>query len=154
MRRVAEPIVADLNRTTDETVFFAELVGKLVVCFAIVQGTRPLRLFVDLGRALPSHAAASARVMLAHLDEASVAGLLADADFSQWTPKTIIDRATFVRHLALVRSRGYDVCDNEMPDHEWAVAAPLRDVTSKVRASIAVVAPLATVGDVARRARL
>ncbi len=76
MRRVAEPIVADLNRTTGETVFLAELVGKQVVCFAIVQGTRLLRLFVDLGRALPLHAAASARVMLAHLDEASVAGLL------------------------------------------------------------------------------
>jgi len=59
-----------------------------------------------------------------------------------------------VRHLALVRDRGFDVCDKEMPDHEWAVAAPLRDVTGKVRASIAVVAPLATVGDVARRARL
>lgn len=154
VRRVADPTVARLNRTTGETVFLAELVGKQVVCFAIVQGTRPLRVFVHLGRTLPLHAAASARVILAHINETSLGDLLTEAEFTQWTPHTITDRAALVRHLALVRERGFDVCDDEMPDHEYAVAAPLRDITGTVRAAIAVVAPLATVGNAARRAWL
>jgi DNA-binding IclR family transcriptional regulator len=154
VRRVAEPTIARLNRATGETVFLAELVGKQVVCFAIVQGTRPLRLFVHLGSALPLHAAASARVLLAHLDDASTSALLDSVQFTQWTPRTITDRTELTRHLALVRERGYDVCDDEMDDHIWAVAAPLRDMTGQVRAALTVVAPLPTVGDAVRRGQL
>lgn len=154
VRRVAEPTVDRLNRSTGETVFLAELVGRQVVCFSIVQGTRPLRLFVHLGRALPLHAAASARVLLAHVDESRLADLLNEADFTRWTPRTLTDRTALLSHLVAVRERGFDVCDDEMPDHEWAVAAPLRDATGAVCAAIAVVAPLATVGNAARRVRL
>lgn len=68
VRRVAEPTIAQLNRTTGETVFLAELVGREAVCFSIREGTRPLRLFVQLGRQLPFHASAAARVLLASLD--------------------------------------------------------------------------------------
>jgi DNA-binding IclR family transcriptional regulator len=154
IRRVAEPTVAALNRATGETVFLAELVGTEVVCFAIVQGTRALRLFVHLGRTLPLHAAASARAILAYLDEATVASLLDGLEYTQWTPRTITDRAELVRHLAGARARGYDICDDEMEDHVWAVAAPLYDGSGQVRASIAVVVPLPSVGDPTRRSSL
>jgi IclR family acetate operon transcriptional repressor len=154
LRRAGEPRLSRLNRLTGETTFLAELVGGQVVCFAIIQGTRPLRLFVQLGRALPLHAAASARVILAHQDDATIATLLDDVEFTRWTPRTITERAALERHLRLVRDRGFDVCDDEMQNHEWAVAAPLRDMTGQVRAAIAVAAPLATVGDAARRDQL
>jgi IclR family acetate operon transcriptional repressor len=154
VRRVAEPTIMRLNRATGETVFLVELVGKQVVCFAIAQGTRPLRLFVRLGSALPLHAAASARVLLAYLDEPSVSALLDETEFTQWTPRTITDPAELMRHLALVRDRGYDICDDEMQNHEWAVAAPLRDITGTVRGAIAVVAPLPAVSDAVRRIQL
>ncbi|MCU1615044.1 MAG: IclR family transcriptional regulator [Frankiales bacterium] len=154
VRRVAEPTMARLNRATGETVFLAELVGKEAVCFAIMQGTRPLRMYVQLGSSLPLHAAASARVLLAHLDEVTAAALLDEVEFTQWTPRTITDRRELVRHLELIRDRGYDICDDEMENHVWAVAAPLRDIAGEVRAALAVVAPLPTVGDAERRAEL
>jgi DNA-binding IclR family transcriptional regulator len=154
VRRVAEPVMSRLNRETGETVFLAEMVGREAVCFAIKQGTRPLRMYVQLGSSLPLHAAASARVLLAHLDDLSTAALLDEVEFTQWTPRTITDRRQLTRHLELVRDRGYDICDDEMENHVWAVAAPLRDITGEVRAALAVVAPLPTVGDAERRAYL
>jgi DNA-binding IclR family transcriptional regulator len=154
VRRVAEPVIARLNRETGETVFLAELVGNEAVCFAIKQGTRPLRMYVQLGSLLPLHAAASARVLLAHADEATAAALLDEVEFTQWTPRTITDPRELLRHLELVRERGYDICDDEMENHVWAAAAPLRDITGEVRAALAVVAPLPTVGDAGRRATL
>lgn len=66
VRSVAGPVMARLNRSTGETVYLAEQVGDDVICISIVPGTRPLRLFVQLGRSLPLHASAAARVILAH----------------------------------------------------------------------------------------
>lgn len=154
VRRVAEPTMARLNRATAETVFLAELVGTEVTCFSILEGRRPLRLFVQLGQALPLHAAASARVILASLDERDVEGLLDNVEFTRWTPRTLTDRVELERHLALVRDRGYDICDDELEDHAWAVAAPVRDLTGRLRAALTIVAPLPTVGDAARRSEL
>ena len=154
LRRVAQPAMLRLNRSTGETVFLAELVGKEVICVALSEGTRPLRLSVRLGHALPLHAAAGARVILGSLDEDDAASLLAGVDFTRWTPRTITDPAELRRHLSLVRERGYDVCDDEMDNHVWAVAAPIRELTGSVRAALTVVAPLPTVGDAARRLHL
>ena len=154
IRRVAEPTVVSLNRATGETVFLAELVGEEIVCFHIRPGTKPLRLFVRLGRALPLHASASARAILAQLDERELDPLLDTVDFTAYTPRTITDRRALVRHLDAVRDRGFDICDDEMEDHVWAVAAPLRDAAGPVAASITVIAPLTTVGEPARRSEL
>ena len=154
VRRVAEPTMARLNRETRETVFLAEMVGNEAVCFAIIQGTRPLRMYVQLGSSLPLHAAASARVLLAHVPEPTAGALLDEVEMTQWTPRTITDRRELLHHLAVVRERGYDICDDEMENHVWAVAAPVRDITGEVRAALAVVAPLPTVGNAERRAVL
>jgi IclR family acetate operon transcriptional repressor len=154
LRRVAEPTMARLNRATGETVFLAELVGKDVICVALSEGTRPLRLSVRLGHALPLHAAAAARVILGWLEEQEAESLLDGAELTRWTPRTITDRKELVRHLALVRERGFDVCDDEMDNHVWAVAAPVRDLSGNVRAALTIVVPLPTVGDAARRLEL
>jgi DNA-binding IclR family transcriptional regulator len=151
LRRVAEPTMAQLNRATGETVFLAELVGTEVICVSFSEGTRPLRLSVRLGHALPLHAAAAARVILGSLDEQEADALLEGTELTRWTPRTITDRTELMRHLALVRERGFDVCDDEMDNHVWAVAAPVRDLSGRVRAALTVVAPLPTVGDAARR---
>lgn len=154
LRRVAEPVMARLNRETRETVFLTEMIGTEVVCIAVAPGTRALRFFVRLGGALPFNAAASARVILSSLDDRQVQALLDGVEFTRWTPRTIFDHGELLHHLAMVRQRGYDICDDELEDHAWAVAAPLHDLTGNVRAAVAVVAPLPTVGDASRRTEL
>lgn len=77
--------------------------------------------------------------------------LLKDVEFTRWTRHTIADRPSLLGHLNLVRERGYDICNDEIDDHEWAIAAPVRDQSGRTRAALTVVAPLPSVGGPARR---
>jgi DNA-binding IclR family transcriptional regulator len=154
LQQAVQPELVRLNRSTQEAVFVAEFVGSEVVCIAFRPGTRPLRLFVSLGAALPPHAASSARVLYSSLDPDEVRTLLKDYEYTSWTPRTITREAQLLRHLELVRSRGYDIDDDEMNDSAWAVSAPVRDITGQVRAALAVVAPVSQVADPTRREML
>jgi DNA-binding IclR family transcriptional regulator len=151
VQEAARSELARLNRATGEAVFVAEFVGPHVVCIAFLPGTRPLRLFVSLGAMMPLHAASSARVLLASLDPDEWGPLLKNYRYTSWTPRTITGEDELLRHLELVRSRGYDIDNDEMNDSGWGASAPIRDLHGRVRASVTVVAPIVHVQDPARR---
>ncbi|EQD39070.1 transcriptional regulator, IclR family, partial [mine drainage metagenome] len=130
------PAVLNLARQTGETVFVTELLGGRAVCVALVEGSHPLRLFVRIGQEMPLHAAASARCLLAYLDEALTRSLLAARPLVTFTPDTRTAVDDVLAHLALVRRRGYDICDDELDRGVWAVAAPVFVSTGAVCASI------------------
>jgi IclR family acetate operon transcriptional repressor len=154
LRTVAEPFMSRLNRSTGETVYLAELVGHDVICVAHLPGISPLRFFVQLGRSLPLHASAAARVILASLTDPEVNALIDTAELTRWTDRTITDRTQLLKHLGVVRKRHWDICDDEMEHQVWAVAAPLYDVNGELRASIAVVAPLPSINNTDRQESL
>lgn len=135
------PALGNLADVTGETVFMTELVGDRAICISLVEGQYPLRLFVRIGQEMPLHAAASARVLLADLDDSTVIGLLARhpmTAFTKETPATIED---VVEHLTMIRARGYDVCDDELDKGVWAVAAPVYTSTGRICASVTLAAP-------------
>ena len=141
IRNIAEPHMRYLNRVTGENVFLAELVGEKVVCFDFVPGVRQLRLFVNVGTVIPLHAGASSRVLLAHLKPEYARELLEAAPLERLQPGTMTDPEELMRHLDLVRERGYDICDDEMESRVFAAAAPIKDQAGGTRASIAVLTP-------------
>lgn len=141
IRSVAEPHMRYLNRVTNENVFLAELVGNEVVCFDFMPGIRQLTLYVKIGTVVPLHAGASSRVLLAHLEPQSARDLLEEKPLERLRPNTMTDPDEVMQHLAVVRDRGYDVCDDEMEARVFAAAAPVRDRSGQVCASIAVLTP-------------
>lgn len=130
-----------LADATGETVFVTELQGSRATCVALVDGQHPLRLFVHVGEEMPLHAAASARVLLSDLTKEEVVAMLEQrplTPFTNATPRTV---AEVLDQLALVRSRGYDVCDSELDKGVWAVAAPVRQSNGRVCATVTLAAP-------------
>lgn len=154
LREIAEPVMRRLVRAHGETVFLTELVGPSVVCFAFQEGTRSLRHHVRIGASLPLHAASSARVILAGLPEPEADELIERNDYQRFTARTITDPAALRRHLAATRAAGYDICDDEMEDHIWAVSAPISDANGPTRCALTLVAPLVTVEEHDRRSEL
>ncbi len=154
IRTIAEPHMRSLNRETGENVFLAELVGDDVVCFDFLPGTRQLRLYVNVGTVIPLHAAASSRVLLAHLPPASARELLESRPLERMQPNTMTEPDQVMEHLDLVRERGYDVCDDEMESRVFAAAAPIVDRTGVVKASIAALTPEDENPDLAHRDHL
>lgn len=141
IRNVSESHMRHLNLTTGENVFLAELVGNEVVCFDFAPGIRQLRLYVKVGTVIPLHAGASSRVLLAYLAPQSARELLEAQPLERLRPNTMTDPDEVMRHLDVVRERGYDVCDDEMEARVFAAAAPIRDGSGQVCASIAVLTP-------------
>lgn len=146
----AEPL-ARLRDEVGETAFVCQLVGDEVVCLAIAESDRPLRLFVRVGQVMPPHAAASARVVLAHQDPASVERILATHQLEAYTPTTPSAREDVMDHLKKVRALGYDICDDELDEGVWAVAAPILVPEESIQASVTVAAPVRRVASEGRQ---
>lgn len=141
----AHAAVAEASQLSGETVFLSEFSGDHVVCLALAESVRPLRLFVRVGQTMPLHAAASARVLLAWLEPEVVRRLLGDGTLPAYTSETPTSTAEVFDRLRRIRGRDYDVCNSELDDNVWAVAAPVRASTGAVVASVTLAAPDARV---------
>lgn len=141
MLSAPHPALAAAAKRSGETVFLTELAGETAVCVALVEGRHPLRLFVRVGQEMPLHAAASARVLLADLDDEQVLRLLSARSLTAYTEETPTTVDDVMSHVAWVRTRGYDVCDDELDLHVWAVSVPVLMSTDRVCASVTVAAP-------------
>lgn len=142
-----------LGRQTGETAFLTRLVDSRIVCIALVESTHNLRLYVRVGQELPLHAAASARVILAYRDPALVAELLSDYPREAFTAGTPSGVRQVLDRLTTVRVHGFEVCDNELDENVWAVAAPVFDSAGHVEYGVTVAAANARVRSAESRAR-
>ncbi|MCX4472508.1 IclR family transcriptional regulator [Micromonospora sp. NBC_01655] len=146
------PAVVAAAAESGETVFLSELVGSQVVCISLIESKHPLRLFVRIGQEMPLHAAASARALLADLDTGTARALLADRPLTSFTSDTPATPDAVIEHLAVVRARGYDVCDDELDRGVWAVAAPIRTSIGTTCASLTLAAAADRMRDPVARA--
>ncbi|MGB4136964.1 MAG: IclR family transcriptional regulator [Microbacterium sp.] len=130
----------DAGRESGETVFLTRMVDGRVICVSLVVSVHPLRLFVRVGHEMPLHAAASARVVLAHRDPVLIETLLTAGSRGAYTTRTMREVNQIIDHLADVRRRGFDVCSNELDDGVWAVAAPVFEQDGHVEQGVALAA--------------
>lgn len=140
---IVHPALARLASETGETVFITELVSDVVVAVSLVEGRHPLRLFVRAGQELPLHAAASARVLLSELPESEARRLLSGSPITPFAPSTPNSVADVIAHLPTIRSRGYDICEDELDRDVWAIASPVRDAGGHIIAATTLAAPRA-----------
>lgn len=154
VREVSGPVMRKLIRDHGETVLLAEMIGSEVVCVAFLEGTRALRHHVQLGSKLPINAASSARMILSGLREDELDEIIRGVNFDRYTPRTITSVTELKRHLTSTRAKGFDVCDDEMENHIWAVSAPLADATGQLPYALTIVAPLPSVESAERRQEL
>ncbi|MFI0938552.1 IclR family transcriptional regulator [Streptomyces sp. NPDC021020] len=145
------PLV-EAERRCGESVVLTQLIDGRVVAVSIAGTERPLRLFVRLGQEVPLHAAASARAILAYQDPAFVETLLSSYPRASFTSGTVREINRLIDHLAVVRVRGFDVCDNELDEGVWAVSAPVRGRGGRVSTAVTVCAAWSRVADPADRA--
>lgn len=144
--------VIHLGRQSGETVFLTRMIDSRVICISLIESTHPLRLYVKVGQEMPLHAAASARIVLAHRDPALVEALLAGQRREAYTSGTMREVNQLIDHLAHARRRGFDVCSSELDAAVWAVAAPVYDSTGRVECGVALAAAAGRVESAARKA--
>lgn len=137
---IAKPYVDALRDDLNEMATLEILSGDVTVLAYLAEGTRPLRTTTSLGATVPSHAAAGAKAVLAHL-EAQTGPLTFPNGMAKLTGKTLSDPAAFAEQLRTIRERGFAVDDEEVDEGIAAVAVPVFNHDGQPVAALVVVGP-------------
>lgn len=139
-------------RQSTESVFITRILDDRVICTSLVESIHHLRLFVRPGQEMPLHAAASARIILAHREPSFVERLLTNAPRDAYTGMTIREVNRIINHLAEARRQGFDVCDSELDPDVWAIAAPIYEEDGRVESGVTLAAAARRMESPTRRA--
>ncbi len=132
---VAQPHLEALSATVGESTSLAVLDGDQVVYVARVATRRIMSVGITVGTRFPAYATSMGRVLLAGLDDAAVADLLA-GDLVALTPRTLTDRAALRTEVERARSRGWAVVEEELERGLRSIAAPVRDASGGTVAAV------------------
>lgn len=140
LRDVALPFLQDLLDVTHEVAHLVVLDERQALYIERLMARPEVQVQSRVARRLPLHATGPGKVLLAHSPPEFVEEILG-AGLPRQASKTITNPATLRRALAGIRTSGYCVSCDEMTDGASSVAAPVRDATGEVIASISVVVP-------------
>jgi|Laugresbdmm110dd_1035094.scaffolds.fasta_scaffold03904_2 IclR family acetate operon transcriptional repressor len=125
-REVCLPLVRRAARETGETSAFSILDPVRLQRFtaARMESDHAVTV-VDRGHWKPLHAGASGLALLAFLDEATQAEVLASREMARETSQTIVDPLELRNSIAAVRTRGYAITRGQRIPGVVGIAAPV-----------------------------
>lgn len=139
LAEISMPFLDDLSRRTGEGTSLAVLRDGVVTIVAKREPDGPVRVIQEVGARRPIHCTAVGKSLAAWLPEEELAGIIARTAFDRMTPQTITSPAAFRRELARIRATGFAMDDEEHMEGIRCMAAPVRDHSGEVRASLCVV---------------
>ncbi len=140
----ALPLLERLTRETDETSLLAAYrPGRSeVVCVAqIASPHEGLRVFQSVGSAIPLHAGAVAKAVLAFLPD-DVKTAVVDGPLARLTDRTITEPTVLAHDLDEIKARGYAISREETYSGVYGIGAPVFGPGGAIVGGIAVAAPL------------
>ncbi len=135
--RAAAPALSGLVAEFGETAHLARLAGDHAESVLMRRPQDSERAFVQPGRRLPLHAAASGKAILAYQDKAFIDRWMA-LPRERYTADTRVGARDIRRDLARVRRRGIAVCSNELDVGVLSYGHPVRAGTGPVLYSIGI----------------
>jgi IclR family transcriptional regulator, KDG regulon repressor len=141
LQRNSKQILKQACNKTGLTTFLSIWQGGMGVCIDSVstsQNSNSHQLFVELGKIMPFHCAASAKILLANQSPEEIFRVVNQDVLRKYTPKTIVDPKKMIEHLIEIKSNGFAICDEELEEGIRAVSAPIKNINGKVVASITI----------------
>ncbi|HVM19764.1 MAG TPA: IclR family transcriptional regulator, partial [Egibacteraceae bacterium] len=127
-----------IHAVTGETVFLCVRRGRDAVCIERIDGRRVQSLALRIGSALPLHAGAAPRVLLAYAPPATWDQYLAEAPLERFTDATPVTAEQLRPLLEQVRASGVAVSNEDVTPGIAALGVPVFDHRSEVVASISI----------------
>jgi DNA-binding IclR family transcriptional regulator len=140
-RRVAHPLLRELNQKTQETVHLAILQGDQAISIEKFGSPQPVGLDARLGGQMPLHCTGVGKVLLAYQSEEMLTKLAKSPGLQRLTPRTVTTLTQLKKELERIRERGYAVDNEEAVDGLRCVAAPVFDHTGRAVAAFSVAGP-------------
>ena len=140
VHREALPFIEELVRETGETVHLGVFDGSQVVSIEKIDSPHGLASNITIGKGAPAYCTGVGKALLAFQPEA-VLEQICRGGLAAHTPQTITDPAKLRAEMARVRVVGYAVDNAEHQRDVRCVAAPIRNHTGNVTASLSVSGP-------------
>ncbi|MBU3005573.1 SMP-30/gluconolactonase/LRE family protein [Paraglaciecola arctica] len=138
LRGAAEPELIRLQKLSNETSRLGVFEDNSILIIDQKETMNPLRLELGVGKKLQLHASAMGKSMLAHLSPSDFSSAMVNCPLERFTANTIINEAEFMRHLDLVKARGYAISVEEQFVGVNSVAAPILDNAGKPIGSVSI----------------
>jgi DNA-binding IclR family transcriptional regulator len=142
LRRQARPILEELVNKCDETANLAILDGSDVIYVLMHETGQTVRIVLRLGQRLPAHCTAAGKAQLAFESADRLQLLFKDTPLRKLTENTIVSPAALREHLREVAKVGFALDNEEFELGVRCLAAPVRDYSHKVVASVGLSGPL------------
>jgi DNA-binding IclR family transcriptional regulator len=137
-RQVALPLMQRVHDVSGETVYLCVRRDFEAVCIERIDGRRVQSLALKLGGALPLHAGAVARALLAYEPEEFWEHYVTQADLEVFTPSTPASAEALIPELRKIREEGVAISDQDVTVGIAAIGAPIFDISGKVRAAVSI----------------
>lgn len=136
--QVAQPVLEEAARATQETCNIAILSGTEIVYVARVIAQRIISTNLGVGSRLPAHVTALGRVLLAGLDPEELKQVLKQINLQKLTKHTLDDRRKLLVAIEQARKDGYALVDQELELGLLALAVPIKAPSGAVVAALGV----------------
>ena len=140
LRNESQPILTELAEMSSETIHLAMPSGTEVVYIAKIESRHAWGMLSHIGTRQPMYCTALGKSILAFSDPKLLQEVLAGPPKSR-TSNTITSAEALEAELAMVRSRGFAIDDEENEDGICCVGAPIIDYASKAIAAISISGP-------------
>ncbi|HEY1269074.1 MAG TPA: IclR family transcriptional regulator [Candidatus Binatia bacterium] len=138
---IARPILHELREAFQGTAVLRVFDGYHMVTVASEESATILRICHHVGARYPLTIGAHSRVFAAFLPEPLVRRLLKKQKDAIYTNKKVLDIDGLIRDLRRVRKQGYGFSDEDIARGVRTIAAPVRDVTGDVIATMGISLP-------------
>lgn len=141
LRGAASEPMGALNRETGEAVHLSVYESGSAVYIDKLESLRETAPVSRVGERAPAHCVATGRAILAYLPAAELDALMTTG-LTRYTDATPVDRDGLELDLAETRRRGYAINRGAWRSGVGGVAAPIRDFSGMVQASVGCCLPL------------
>ena len=151
LHKVAAPHLTALRDKTRRTVFLGIAEGDRLVYLDTREAKGFFRFASNVGTIRPLHYGMLGIILMAYMPRKKQEELLDAQPLKQYTSYSITDRDEFSLILARARDNGYFVGREHVTEGFGGIAAPVRDHTRKVVASLGLAVPIEVLDDPARK---
>lgn len=146
---LARAVMETLAHDTGETVFLLRRVGDHAICIGRCDPVNPVRIFLEIGSAVPLHVGASPKLLLAYLNARERDAYI--ARYIERDPALRRTRARLRAELEHMRAHAGGITIDEITPGVWACAAPILE-RGGVVAALSIAGPAFRIGKGKRRA--
>lgn len=150
VRRVAEPVLADLRDATGETVHLAVRSRDELVYIDKMESREAVRMASTIGTRVPFHSSGVGKAFLSALPEDEAVTLIDRLELRAITEHTNTSRKTLRETVRQAREQGYVRDDQENETGIVCFGAPILQADGHPAASVSVSVPLYRLGEESR----